>query len=476
MYIKKRTFAAVMIGTMIVSSAATAWTVRQLDTVPGTALSSGNQEESGEFQKFYQVYNMLKDKYLLKESPQTLLDGAITGMVQALNDPFSSYMDPKAASKFQEMISSSFEGIGAVMEQQNGNIVVTSVMKNSPAEKAGLKAQDQIVSVDGKSLDGVSVDKAAMMIRGPKGTKVELVVLRPSTNQQIHLTITRAEITEDTVFSKKLDDGLGYIQITQFSENTAKDFETQLKSLQDQGIKGLVIDLRQNPGGLLESVKAIADDLLPKGKTILQVENRDGNKEVYKAAKGGNNLPIVALVDGGSASAAEILAAALNESGGYPLVGEKTFGKGTVQTTQPFKDGSSIKYTIAKWLTPNGNWIHKKGIMPQYVVHLPSYFSLPVLKDTDKLQFNMNSDQVKTAQQFLEALGYDPGREDGYFSKQTEEAVKRFEADNGLQVDGILQGKTTETLMQAINQKMKSDDTQLKMAEDVLEKAVGSRK
>jgi carboxyl-terminal processing protease len=474
MYIKKRTLAATLVGAVVISSAATAWAVKQYDQTPG--ISVGSKAESAEFQKFYYVYNMLKNKYVQKETPDTLLNGAINGMVQSLDDPFSSYMDPKAASQFKEMISSSFEGIGAAMEQQDGTIIVSSVFKDSPAEKAGLKAQDQIISVDGKPLDGVTVDQAATMIRGPKGTKVDLEVKRPSTNQDFHLSITRAEITEDTVFSKKLEDGMGYIQITQFSENTASSFETQLKTLQSEGVKGLIIDLRQNPGGLLDSVKQIASDLLPKGKTILQVEYRDGSRESFKSDKNGVNLPIVTLVDGGSASAAEILSAALHESGSYPLVGEKTFGKGTVQTTQSYDDGSSVKYTIAKWLTPDGNWIHKKGIMPQYVVHLPSYFSLSALKDTDTLKFDMNNDQVKTLQQYLSTLGFDTGRQDGYFSKQTEDAVKSFEISKHLPADGVVTGKMTDALMQAISEKMKTDDTQLKMAEEVLEKEMSSRK
>ncbi|UOF91356.1 S41 family peptidase [Fodinisporobacter ferrooxydans] len=476
MYIKKRTLAVTMIATIVLSSAATALAIKEFNVNQVPMPPANSQSEATEIQKFFQVYHMLRDRYVDKESPDTLLNGAINGMVQSLNDPFSTYMDPKAAAKFNDMIQSSFEGIGAVMESDNGKIVVASVFKDSPAEKAGLKAKDQILSVNGKSLQGIDVDKAAMMIRGPKGTKVTLDVERPSTSQKLQLSIVRAAIKEDTVFSKQLGNGMGYIQITQFSENTAKEFDTQLQSLEKQGIKGLVIDLRQDPGGLLDSVKTIADELIPKGKTILQVENRNGQKDVYKSDKGTVNLPIVGLVDGGSASAAEILSAALHESGGYPLVGEKTFGKGTVQTTQPYSDGSSVKYTIAKWLTPDGNWIHKKGIMPEYVVHLPSYFNLPVLTASDKLKYDMNNDQVKAAQQMLLAIGFDPGREDGYFSKQTEQAVSDFQKAKGLQADGIIQGQTINALMDALREKMKQDDTQLKMAEDVLQKEINSRK
>jgi carboxyl-terminal processing protease len=378
-------------------------------------------------------------------------------------------MDKETADQFHMSLSSSFEGIGAEIRSENGRVTISSPIKGSPAEKAGLRPGDQIRKVNNQSLDGMELNQAVLLIRGKKGTEADLEVTRASSTEVIHVKVVRDEIPRETVYAEMLDNGVGKIQITDFGENTSSRFAEELKKLEAKGMKGLLIDVRGNPGGYLTAVTEIGNLIIPNKGPIVQIEDRTGGKDVYKSKlEAPKPYPIVGLIDGGSASASEILAAALKESGGYPLVGEKTFGKGTVQTSHDFKDGSNFKYTMAKWLTPQGNWIHKKGVEPDQAVSLPAYFKVTVLNPETPLKRDMNGTSVKTLQQMLTGVGLVPGREDGYFSQQTEEAVKTFQRLNGLPVTGIVEGQTTSKLMEVLKEKMTKNDNQLEKGISVL--------
>ena len=303
-------------------------------------------------------------------------------MIESLGDPYSAYMSPKEAAQFEEDLQSSFTGIGAEVTLTNGQVTIIAPIKDSPAEKAGSRAGDQVLKVNGQSLEGMDIQEAVSKIRGPKGSKAQLLISRPGVSEPLNITVVRDEISLQTVEATMLPDKIGRITLTQFSENTAEDFAKELKKLEDQGINGLVIDVRGNPGRLLQSVLEICDQLVPGKKRVLMTEDKSGSRTEYHSKQETKKpYPITVLIDKGSASASEILAAALKESGGYPLVGETTFGKGTVQTTKSFDDGSNLKLTIAKWLTPEGNWIDQhggtKGIKPDVPVkkpHMPMCF------------------------------------------------------------------------------------------------------
>jgi carboxyl-terminal processing protease len=472
MFIKGRYLILGLILALVVSSGATIVglnaTGHLAQSGSSTAPSAAAKDE--QFTKLLDAYNTLSKSYYQDVKGDTLLNGAIDGMVKSLDDPYSTYMSPSEAQDFHENISSSFEGIGAEIKEEDGKIVVDVPIKGAPAEKAGIKPNDKILSVDGKSLTGMKVTEAVTYIRGKKGSKAELVIERPGETGQLNITVVRDTIPVETVKSEMLEDGMGRITMSKFAETTADEFDKALKSLKGQGMKGLVLDMRQNPGGLLDVCVQIANELIPDQKLILQVETRDGKKEVYRSKHGKADYPVVVLVDGGSASAAEILAGALKESGNYPLVGEKTFGKGTVQTTKSYDDGSNIKYTMAKWLTPNGNWIHKKGIEPDYAVKLPEYADLPYLDPDKELKPDTFSNEVKTAQVMLEALGYQPGRKDGFFDDQTKQAVVAFQKVENLEADGVVKGKTTSKMIELLQKKIQSNDTQLDKAKQVLRK------
>ena len=428
--------------------------------------------ERNEFSKLYTAYDTLKNSYFEDVEQEDLINGAINGMVQALDDPYSDYMDTKEAKNFHESISSSFEGIGAEIQELDGFIQIVSPIKESPAEKAGLKPNDKVISVDGKSIQGMSATEAVLLIRGEKGSTVTLSIERPGMAEPMDVSIVRDTIPIETVYGEMIEgeEGIAKVQLTSFSENTTKELINTLNELESQGMKGLVLDLRQNPGGLLDQAIAIASLFLPDNEMILQIEDREGNRQEIKSSSSHSNpeVPLVVIVDKGSASASEILAGAFKESGNITLVGEKTFGKGTVQRAQDFKDGSNLKFTTEKWLTPKGNWIHKKGITPDVEVALPDYASLTLINPESELKLSTSSTEVQTAQKMLKVIGFDPGREDGFFDEKTEQAVKDFQVKEKMDANGILTGESTTRLMQSLREIVQSNDTQLQRAVEIL--------
>ncbi|PAE12031.1 peptidase S41 [Niallia circulans] len=431
------------------------------------AVTVNNQRE--EFNKLYTAYDTLMDNYYKDLNSVDLVNGAIDGMFTALDDPYSDYMNEEEAANFQQSISSSFEGIGAEIQQLNDSIVVVSPIKGSPAEKAGIKPNDKILTVDGESLQGMSSSEAVLLIRGEKGTNVELEIERSGASEPLKITITRDTIPIETVYGEMGKDKIVKIQITSFSEHTATELVDILNKYQEDGMKGIVLDLRHNPGGLLEEVKKIAGLFVPDGEIIYQIEHKNGTVEKVTSQNSSNmDIPLVVLIDGGSASASEILAGAVNQSANVPLVGVKSFGKGTVQQAKSFTDGSNIKFTVDKWLTPNGSWIHEKGIEPSYKVELPSYASLTMINPESKLKKGSNSEEVKTAQEMLKALGYDVDNTNGYFDDSTENAAKEFQKKEKLKEDGIITGETTTELMNKLREKLQKSDTQMKKAIEVL--------
>ncbi|MEW5552400.1 S41 family peptidase [Peribacillus frigoritolerans] len=430
-------------------------------------------DKHAEFEKLYTTYDKIKDNYYEEVDEEKLVDGAIKGMIKSLDDPYSAYMDKKEASSFDESISSSFEGIGAEIQEQDGKIMVVSPIKGSPAEKAGVKPNDIILSVDGKSVEGLTSSEAVLKIRGEKGTKVDLSISRAGESEPIELTIKRDTIPIETVYAEMLDDGVAKIQVTSFSEHTVQELKTALEEMSKKDMKGLVLDLRGNPGGLLDQAIEMASLFVPNGKVVLQVEDRSGKKEVFKSENDGElKIPVVVLIDDGSASASEIVAAAVSESADIPLIGVKSFGKGTVQTAEPFKDGSNFKYTAAKWLTPEGNWIHKKGIKPDINVKLPDYASLPYISPDKELKASDSSSEVKAAEEMLKEAGHDPGKIDGFFDEATKNAVTAFQKEQKIKETGTIKDDTTVKLMQVIREKILKNDTQVKKAVEVLKKEI----
>ncbi|MDC3412246.1 S41 family peptidase [Aquibacillus sp. 3ASR75-11] len=427
-----------------------------------------------EMSKVMQAYTVIKDNYVEEVEQTQLVEGAIQGMLDSLEDPYSVFMDKKTVEQFNDSIESSFEGIGAEVSMVEGNVTIIAPIKGSPAEKAGLKPNDQILQVNGESLEGLDLYEAVMKIRGEKGSEVKLQIERPGVSELLEIPLVRDNIPLETVYSDTKEvkgNKVGVIEITSFSEKTAKDFKKALNKLENDGIEGLVLDVRGNPGGLLSTVEEILKEFIPKEDPYVQIEDRNGKKERYfSELDEKKDYPITVLIDEGSASASEILAGAMKEAGGYDIVGTTSFGKGTVQQTIPMGDGSTIKLTLFKWLTPDGNWIHKKGIEPTIEVKQPDYFYANRMQIEETLKYNSNGDKIKNIQIMLRGLGYDPGRDDGYYSQQTMEAVKAYQQDNGLDVTGEVDKNTAGSIEATILEKVRDEqnDKQLQGALDAL--------
>lgn len=432
--------------------------------------NSSDAERTRAMEKIEKAYELISNEYVENVDKEKLLEGAIQGMLSTLNDPYSVYMDKQTAKQFSDSLDSSFEGIGAEVGMKDNKIIIVSPFKQSPAEKAGLKPNDEIISINGVSMNGKDLNEAVLKIRGKKGSKVSIKIQRPGTEKQLSFRIKRAEIPLETVFASRKESGghhVGYIGISTFSEHTAEDFAAALKKLEKQGIDGLVLDVRGNPGGYLQSVEQILKHFITKDMPYIQIAERNGDKKQYfSTLKHKKPYPVNVITDKGSASASEILAGALKEAGHYDVVGDTSFGKGTVQQAVPMGDGSNIKLTLYKWLTPKGNWIHKKGIAPTIAVSQPDYFAAGPLQLKQPLQPDMNSADVKHAQILLKGLGFDPGRADGYFSKTMKKAVLAFQDRYKLDKTAVIDKKTAEKMNQLMNEK-KSDeknDLQLQMA------------
>ncbi len=327
-----------------------------------------------EYSKIISVGNYVKQNYLRDVDESKLVDGQLKGMLQSLEDPYSTYMTKDEFASFLQQTSGTYAGIGIVVTPGDDNLItVVSPIEDTPGERAGIKSGDKIIKVNGVEYLGENMDKAVKVMKGEPNTKVTLTILRKDKegkNDIFDLEITREIIRLVTVKSNIIDDNIGYIKITSFDELTYKDFKTELDKLGRRGIKGLIIDLRNNPGGLLDICVKIADELLGEGD-IVYTQTKSGKRTYEKSGKSMVDYPLVLLVNGGSASASEILAGAIKDHNRGTLVGTTTFGKGVVQRIKDLDDGSGLKLTISEYFTPNGTNIHGIGITPDIVIELP---------------------------------------------------------------------------------------------------------
>ncbi|HML37035.1 MAG TPA: S41 family peptidase [Bacillota bacterium] len=316
--------------------------------------------------KLAELEKYIEDRYYVPVDEDKLTEGMYKGLFWGIGDPYSAYLTEDEYKEIMISTTGEYQGIGVtIAPDDNGLINVVSPIDGSPAAGAGIKTGDKIVKVGGKSYDGGSIDQAVAAMRGKPGTKVDIVVLRGDNELEFH--ITRANIVMQSVRSKVLDGNIGYIRISSFEEKTADDFKQQLRDMEVKGVKGLVIDLRDNGGGLVDSSVNIADMLLDEG-IVTYTEDRKGNKEYYKSAAGKTNLPYVLLVNGGTASASEILTAAVKDHNGGKIVGTTTYGKGIIQSVEQLSNGDAVKLTIMQYFSPNGSVIHKVGIKPDVEV------------------------------------------------------------------------------------------------------------
>ncbi|ULA64940.1 MAG: Carboxy-terminal-processing protease [Nitrospira sp.] len=348
-----------------------------------------------ELKTFSEVLNQVQRHYVDETKTKELVQGAIRGMLSTL-DPHSAYMTPEMYKEMQVETKGEFGGVGIQIGVKDNRLAVIAPIEGTPAQRAGIKAGDFIVKVNDETTKDLTLMDAVQKMRGPKGTKVNLTIQREGTPDPLQYTLMRDTIKIESVKSKIIDN-LGYVRLSQFQEATGRDLGKAIKQFRDQKVQGAILDLRNNPGGLLTAAVDVSEQFLPNGKLVVFTKNRDGKKDEWlaKSKDQMDELPIIVLVNEGSASASEIVAGALQDWGRAVIVGTTSFGKGSVQTILPLGDGSGLRLTTAKYYTPKGRSIQSTGITPDIVVKLPT--AVPA-KDGKSGEQSPEAKAVKPAQ------------------------------------------------------------------------------
>jgi len=345
-----------------------------IEKIEGLTNKQLGQPPLVDFGLFWDAWHLIEEKYVDRDNlnRQGMIYGAISGLLKSLDDPYSVFMEPTESKKFIDDMGGSFEGIGAEIGMRKGVLTIISPLEGMPAQEAGLRAGDKILKIDDTLTADLTLDEAVNLIRGPKNTEVFLLVMRDEWDETKEIKITRGTIKIPIIKWEMKEENIAYIQFYHFTENAPKEFEKVVNQILDAQAKGLILDVRNNPGGYLEVAVDIVSWFLPKGELVVaedfgNSQRNEHRSEGYNALAG---LPTVILVNEGSASASEILAGALRDVKEIKIIGQKTFGKGSVQQLEKLKDGSSIKITVAKWLTPAGLSICEEGITPDVEIKL----------------------------------------------------------------------------------------------------------
>jgi len=392
-----------------------------------------------------QAYSLIKENSVYGTNETALIEGAIRGMAGAIQDPYSTYYTEKEAALHKQSLAGQRVGIGIEITEKDGKFIVVSPVKSSPAEKAGIRPYDEIVQVDDERLEGKTIGQLMQMIQGEAGEKVNLVLYRPSTERHIKVSVKREEMNNKTVASKVLkvkDTDIGYVSISMFGEKTAEEWVEATKKLVSEDVEGIIVDLRDNPGGYLHSVAAVVSSIEKDNTIFAYMQNGKGAMEPIKTSKlevddlyldKMKKYPIVVLQNEGSASASEVMAGAVQSWDRALIVGSKSFGKGTVQETWGLDNGGELKLSTNKWLTPERDWIHGKGIEADIEVEPHPLYSLEVLPLSGDYAEGDFNEEVAYTQKVLKGLGYNITRNDGFYDEDTAEAVVLYREKNELE-------------------------------------------
>ncbi|WP_391120438.1 S41 family peptidase [Psychrobacillus sp. L3] len=419
-----------------------------------------------------EAFQLIKKEAVFSKNDKQIVEGAIRGMAQALDDPHSTYLTEEEATAHDASLAEERVGIGAEIAISDGKFIVVAPLKDSPAFKAGLKPQDEIVRVNGERLNGKTLSDLVKMLSGEKGTSLKMTVYRSSEERHVELHMKRETIAMHSVSSEVYEvDGysIGIVAISIFGEKTGEEWKTQTKSLVDRGIEGLLIDVRGNPGGYLYSVSAIVSTLLENGKTFAYMQDPNGVLEMLNTESKEkpylNKIPVVLLQNGTSASASEVLAGALKDNKRAMIVGETSYGKGTVQETHPLSNGGKLKISTHKWLTPKQEWIHHKGIQADLKVEPNELYTMDVKYPHGEFRVGDYGEEIKYAQNILAALGYNIVRKDGYFDEDTMKAVEKYREENKLESNNEIDDVFFQSLSKNISdyKSLKENDKQLQM-------------
>lgn len=449
----KRAIILLVIATLVWSAGAAPGFAQAAveEAKPATVQLELPAEEAELFELFQKIKETILLLYPDPVDVQALYQGAIRGLLEALGDPYCEFLDEEQFEAMYQELEGEFSGIGVTIQLISGNITVVSVFKGSPAQRAGILPGDVITKVDDTDVQGKSLQDASALIRGEPGTQVVVTVFRPRTGEILVLPMIRARLTAHPVEMEELGDGMFYIRISQFTSTTGKNFAVLMEHIRRKGGRGLILDLRDNPGGLLDAAVEVAEELVPRG--LIVELRRKQLREVIRSDKDREAFPTVILINGGSASASEIVAGAVRDRGKAILVGEPTFGKASVQAMFPLEGMGGFKLTVAEYFTPSGAQISGVGIKPNVRVE-QEYVRLPgaVAYTRDMKKGTVGLD-VLALQQALEFLGYNPGPADGVFGPRTEAAVIAFLRDYGRQYTGSVGQSEVSAVNGAVSDK-----------------------
>ena len=446
--------------------------------IAGIAIYKGKKEEEAKQQEQLSVTvldeakSLIQDNTIFDVTNEQLIEGALKGMAEAIKDPYSTYYSSNEAALQKQSLAAERVGIGIEVMEMDGKVVIVSALKNSPAEAAGIQSYDEIVQVDQKAVQGITMQELLLLLQGKEGEPVNLVVFRPSSDRHLTYTLNREKLTNETIKHQILKDHdytFGYVELSIFGESTALQWIDTINKIKKANVQGLIIDLRDNPGGYLHAAAQLLSTFQEEPRTFTYLENSKGEMEPINTAKLEGtediqkflrSIPITILINNGSASASEVLASALSSWEYATLIGEKSFGKGTVQETWSLTNGGELKLTTHKWLTINREWIHRKGLEP--AIETTAH---PLRKITPKIISKSYkegdfSEDISYVQTVLKGLGYTISREDGYFDQVTAKAVAQYRKKHsiigGQEMEGGLYQALQKDLEEA-KQKLQND-------------------
>ncbi len=426
-----------------------------------------DQVVTGDLNIIQEIVNILEVSHMEEVDREELLEGAYRGMLEKLNDPEAGYLNPDHYENLRIQTEATYGGIGIEIFMEDDYVTIISPISGTPGEKAGLSAGDRIVSVDGINVVGEDLNFAVSLMRGEPETEVILEIERPGVDEVLEFEITREQIELESVEFEMLENNTGYIKLSSFSDSSGREFQEALDELTQDGMEGLIIDLRNNPGGLLDAAIEIADKLVPEGP-ITHVSDGSGTIKTYESKTEGLDIPMVALVNGTSVSASEVLAGALQDTDTAILVGKQTFGKASVQNIRELSDGGALRHTVAHYQTPSGKTIHEEGLTPDIEIDPPYVVELARKPISTSLALGDEGEEVETLQMILEAFGYYEQAISGYFDQATEEALEKFQEDRNIEVSGEMNEMVVRLFHREIEELKKEQDHKLEKALDIL--------
>lgn len=424
--------------------------------------------------KLDRIFTVVDQYYFNEYDWEEIYEQVYRDLISALGDQYSEYLSPRDIEDLYIRSGRSYGGIGVEVSMSNGRVTVVTPMEGGPGQKAGLLPGDAIIEVDGENVEGLTLSETVDLIRGEPDTEVVLGIYREGRRDIIRVPIVRGVITTTSVSHKFIEEDLGYIRLSRFTEGSDKDFENALNDLKSQGLDSLIVDLRGNPGGYLDVVVNIANMLVPEGE-VVYMENKHGERtRTYVSELKERDFEVVVLIDEYSASASEILAGALKDSESAILVGKTTFGKGSVQSLFDLNDGSAVKLTFQKYFTPSGVVIDGVGVSPHIEVDQPEFVNFSNLAYKGKLEVGSTGIDVIILHRILYFLGYGEDTEDSLFTDSTRDAVMKFQRSNGLNVTGEVDMKTADAINQRFSKLQRENDEQLKKAIEIIREGNGN--